>query len=78
MVVSIKNIASYCGSQSGVDDRFLFEAKALGTMLAEKKVTIIYGGAECGLMGALADSCIAAGGRVVGVIPDTINNEVAH
>ena len=78
MVISIKNIAIYCGSKSGVDDRFLLEAKALGTMLAEKNVTIIYGGAECGLMGALADSCIAAGGRVVGVIPDAINNEVGH
>ena len=46
-MISIKNIAIYCGSKSGVDDRFLLEAKALGTMLAEKNVTIIYGGAEC-------------------------------
>lgn len=76
--MAIKSIAIYCGSKSGEDERFLCAANALGTMLATKNITIIYGGAECGLMGALADSCIAAGGDVIGVIPDSINNEVGH
>lgn len=54
-------------------------ATALGTLLGEQAIDVVYGGASVGLMGALADAALAAGGRVVGVIPaHLVNREVAH
>ena len=74
----IKNICIYCGSKQGANEAYNAQAKLLGEYLASQSIGIIYGGAECGLMGTVADSAIAAGGKVIGVIPDSINNEVGH
>ena len=54
-------------------------ARTLGTVLAQRQITVVYGGGRVGLMGALADSALAAGGRVIGVIPQMLlDREVGH
>jgi uncharacterized protein (TIGR00730 family) len=77
-VREIRNICLYCGAAEGDDPRYLAAAGAFGRMLAEAGVGLVYGGAECGLMGAAARAALAAGGRVIGVLPDFFNDrEVA-
>lgn len=69
----------FCGSNPGVDDRFLDAARRLGGALAQRGIRLVYGGASVGLMGAVADAVLAAGGQVVGVIPESlVRKEVAH
>ena len=69
----------FCGSQAGAKPAYLNAARELGVALARAGVTAIYGGGHVGMMGALADSALAAGGRVVGVIPEHLMRpEVAH
>ena len=63
----------YCGSYSGNNQCYTEAAKRLGKCLAERKMTLVYGGAQVGLMGTLADSVLASGGQVVGIIPQTLN-----
>lgn len=71
-------IAVFCGSSPGTDSHAKATA-ALGTRLAKLGVGIVYGGAHVGLMGTLADSALAAGGEVIGVIPQhLVDREVAH
>ncbi|MDO5059956.1 MAG: TIGR00730 family Rossman fold protein, partial [Neisseria sp.] len=71
--------AVYCGSNFGNNRDFYLTAKATGKMLAEKGVELVYGGGKAGLMGAVADAALAAGGRVTGVIPTfLIEKELAH
>ncbi len=75
----MKRIAVFCGSNPGINGIYAEEAKALGKLLAEKNIELVYGGSKVGLMGILADSVIRNGGRVTGVIPDFLmNNELAH
>ena len=75
----MKSLTVFCGARPGKNEKYLELAKALGDQLAQRKITLIYGGASCGLMGAVADSALAAGGEVVGVIPKSIIElEVAH
>ena len=62
-------VAVYCGSSAGRRPDYAEEAAALGRLLAEKGIRLIYGGGKRGLMGALAQSALAAGGEVIGVIP---------
>ena len=64
----------YCGSYSGNHRCYVEAAQRLGTCLAERKITLVYGGAQVGLMGALADSVLGAGGHVVGIIPKPLNH----
>ena len=64
----------YCGSYSGNHRCYVEAAERLGTCLAERKITLVYGGAQVGLMGALADSVLGAGGHVVGIIPKPLNH----
>ncbi|MBO6240602.1 MAG: TIGR00730 family Rossman fold protein [Butyrivibrio sp.] len=64
------NIAVYCGSSSGNNLRFIESAKILGKWIGENGHTLVYGGANKGLMGAVASAVIEAGGKVIGVIPD--------
>ena len=72
-------ICVYCGSSPGKDPAFLRAARELGTLLAKRGHTLVYGGGNVGLMGAAADAALAAGGRVVGVIPDhLVRWEVGH
>ena len=72
-------VAVFCGSRRGYDPALLEAASALGTGLAVQGLTLVYGGGRVGLMGAVADAALAAGGRVIGVIPDFLRRlEVAH
>ncbi len=73
------NIAVYCGSSFGNNPEFANAAKALGKSLAEAKTGLVYGGGNVGLMGAIADAVLEAGGNVIGVIPKALEQrEVAH
>lgn len=65
---SIKTVAVYCGSNTGLGDIYLEAAASLGQCLAQNGITLVYGGTHKGLMGALADAALSAGGRVHGVI----------
>lgn len=64
------NIAVYCGSSSGNDEKFIESAKQLGSWIGKSGNTLIYGGANKGLMGAIADSVLENGGQVTGVLPN--------
>jgi uncharacterized protein (TIGR00730 family) len=73
------SICVFCASSSGRDGAFLAAAREFGRLLAERGHRLVYGGGRVGLMGALADGALAAGGNVVGVIPETlVQREVAH
>ena len=75
----IKTIAVFCGSKTGDDPRHAEGARALGAGLAQQGITLIYGGGKIGLMGVVADAVLAAGGHVLGVIPEFLTRfEVAH
>jgi uncharacterized protein (TIGR00730 family) len=75
----VKRIAVYCGSASPRDPVYLESARAVGRRLAERGIGVVYGGGRLGLMGAVADSALAAGGEVIGIIPQAlVNAEVAH
>ncbi len=65
----IKSVCVYCGSSSGSDPAFAEAAEALGRVLAEGGIEIVFGGSRSGLMGLLANAALAAGGTVIGVIP---------
>ena len=69
----------YCGSRSGESLLFQTAANELGALLASKGIALVYGGARIGLMGAVADAALAAGGEVIGVIPEALTqDEVVH
>ena len=69
----------FCGSAAGARPDYLAAARALGRAAAARGVGIVYGGARVGLMGAVADAALAAGGTVTGVIPRAlVDREVAH
>jgi len=72
-------IAVFCGSRFGVDPRHREAAEALGRILGEASIRLVYGGGRVGLMGVVADACLAAGGQVTGVIPTFLaKREVEH
>jgi uncharacterized protein (TIGR00730 family) len=74
-----RSAAVFCGSRSGDDPVLLAATVAVGAGLAKHGFRLIYGGGRVGLMGALADSMLAAGGAVTGIIPDFLSRrEVAH
>lgn len=76
---TIQNICVYCGSNFGRQAIYTEAAQALGELLAESKIRLIYGGAKVGLMGVVADAALSQGGEVIGVIPDSlVSHEVAH
>jgi uncharacterized protein (TIGR00730 family) len=64
------NICVYCGSGNGRNPKYMAAARQLGQTMAASGIGLIYGGGSLGLMGAVAKSTLAAGGRVTGVIPD--------
>jgi len=75
----MKSLCVFCGSSPGRDAAYVEAATKLGRLLAERGITLIYGGGSVGLMGACADACLAAGGKVVGVIPrHLLDMEVGH
>ena len=74
-----KSIAVFCAASDGARAVYCETAKELGRKLAARGIGLIYGGAKIGLMGAVADATLAAGGRVVGVIPHVlVDKEIAH
>jgi len=66
----MERICVFCGSSDGERPEYLALAREMGATLAERGLETVYGGGNVGLMGALADAALAAGGRVIGVIPD--------
>lgn len=77
--ISINNITVYCGSNVGSIPDYYHHAQKLGKLLAINHIHLIYGGGNIGLMGTIADSVLAHGGQVTGVIPTFLKEkEVAH
>ena len=75
----MKRIAVYCGSATPADPVYIEAARIVGHGLAKRGIGVVYGGGKLGLMGAVADSALAAGGEVIGIIPTAlVNAEVAH
>ena len=75
----MKRLAIYCGSATPADPLYLEAARDVGRTLAERGIGVVYGGGRLGLMGAVADGALAAGGEVIGVIPQAlVDAEVAH
>lgn len=73
------SVCVYCGSRNGVRPAYRALALQLGTAIGERGWQLVYGGGRAGLMGAVADATLAAGGTVVGVIPDSLMSlEVGH
>jgi uncharacterized protein (TIGR00730 family) len=70
--MAIQSIAVFCGSKTGNNPLFLQHSKELGKLLAENNITLIYGGANVGIMGAIADAAMNNGGKVVGIIPKVL------
>jgi len=69
----------YCGSSQGRQAAYLDAARALAVVLVERGIRLVYGGGRVGLMGAIADAVLQAGGHVTGVIPRALaSKEVAH
>jgi len=74
-----KWIAVFCASAPGAKPEYLEEVRELGRRIAERNYGLVYGGATVGAMGAIADAALAAGGEVMGVIPDVIMDlEIGH
>ncbi len=75
----IQRICVFCGSSDGAKPEYLDAATELGKQLAATNIGLVYGGAGVGLMGAVADAVLAAGGEVIGVMPRSlVEREVAH
>jgi uncharacterized protein (TIGR00730 family) len=73
------SICVYCGSRPGVEPAFAEAARQVGLWIAQNKGQLVYGGGHNGLMGVMADACLQAGGRVIGVIPKAlVEKEWAH
>jgi uncharacterized protein (TIGR00730 family) len=77
--MTLSAIAIFCGSSFGNDPAYEAAARLTGRTLAERGVDVVYGGGHVGLMGAVADAAIEAGGRVIGVIPRQLDDrELSH
>ena len=75
----MNRIAVYCGSATPADPVYIETARAVGATLAARGIGVVYGGGKLGLMGAVADAALSAGGEVIGVIPEALRDaEVAH
>lgn len=75
----MKKAAVFCGSSSGSSNIYIKSAKILGKELAKRSITLVYGGASVGVMGAVADSVLEAGGEVIGVMPSFLEErEISH
>ena len=75
----MKSICVYCGSANQASRNYFLAAQRMGETLAQRGLTLVYGGGRTGLMGALADSVLEAGGQVIGVIVESMNTpDLAH
>jgi uncharacterized protein (TIGR00730 family) len=78
-VVALQAVCVFCGSSTPRDPRYRDAAHRLGSLVAGRRIDLVYGGGSIGLMGELADAALAGGGRVIGVIPTGLfRREVAH
>jgi len=74
----MKRLCVFCGARAGSHPLYRAAAERLGRLLAERRVELVYGGGNIGLMGVIADACLDAGGSVIGVIPEALmGKEVA-
>ena len=74
-----QSVCVFCGSASGNDPKYHEAASAFGTAVAESGIRLVYGGGKTGLMGAVADAALAAGGKVTGIMPQhLVDREIAH
>jgi len=75
----MRSVCVFCGSSPGKDPQYLAAATSMGRLIAERNAVLVYGGAKVGLMGAVADAALAAGGEVIGVLPEALAaKELAH
>lgn len=75
----MKSITVFCGSSFGSDEIYKEQAILLGQTLAKQNIQLIYGGANVGLMGTIADGALSSGGIVIGVLPHFLQSkEIAH
>src|ERR1043165_174167 len=74
-----RRVCVFCGSSPGARPEYRQAAEAMGRLLASRRIGLVYGGGNVGLMGLLADAALSAGGEVIGVIPRHLDaREVAH
>ena len=79
MARSRLSVCVYCGSRQGARPSYTAAARALGAAIGSRGWQLVYGGGKVGLMGEVADATMAAGGRVIGVIPESLKKlEVGH
>lgn len=77
--MNLKVLCVYCGSSAGLLPEYIQTAASFGAHLAAQGITVVYGGGRVGMMGALADGALQAGGKVIGVIPEALMaRELAH
>ncbi len=75
----MRRVCVFCGSNAGTRNEYTEAARALAGVLVERKLGVVYGGGNVGMMGVLADAALARGGEVIGVIPrKLVDKEVAH
>ena len=74
----INSLAVFCGSKPGNNPLFAEEAKALGHLLGSKKITLVYGGGNKGIMGAVSNAVLEKNGKVVGIIPEILKDREHH
>lgn len=75
----MKRITVFCGSSSGIEEIYTTQATLLGQTLAKRNIELVYGGANVGLMGAVADGVLNHGGKAIGVLPNFLRSkEIAH
>jgi uncharacterized protein (TIGR00730 family) len=78
-VLIVQSVCVFCGSSPGLDPAFAASAAEVGRLLAGSGRALVYGGGHVGLMGIVADAALGAGGRVIGVIPQSLmDREVGH
>ncbi len=78
-MVALGSLCVFCGSSTPADPRYPEAARSLGRLAATRGIDLVYGGGSVGLMGVVADAALAAGGRVIGVLPAGLfRREVAH
>ncbi len=75
----LKSVCVFCGSRTGTDPAYAAAARAVGSLLARQGRAVVYGGGHVGLMGVLADAALAENGKVIGVIPQSLEDrELGH
>ena len=74
----LETICVYCGSSSGLQPEYMEAAKSLGEIIAIRRLSLVYGGSDIGLMGIVANAVLENGGKVVGVIPNLFAEKIVH